>query len=113
MTEAKELKSRGNVFTPFMGCAQIYHQRWYICAPFGEQVSPAMDNADRLAYAEGSAPKAGAHGGATLPHRGKGTPLPPGGLCVQTKAKVRLLSAHKVCPSAPLPCRQHVGIAYG
>ncbi len=30
MTRAKELKSRGKVFTPFMGCAQIYHQRWYV-----------------------------------------------------------------------------------
>ena len=30
MTKVKELKSRANVFTPFTGCAQIYHQRWYI-----------------------------------------------------------------------------------
>ena len=39
--------------------------------------------------------------------------LPFSELCVQTKAKVRLLSAHKVCPCAPLPCRQNVGVAYG
>ena len=30
MTGAKKLKSRGNLFTPFTGCAQIYHQRWYV-----------------------------------------------------------------------------------
>lgn len=30
MTGVKKLKSRGNVFTPFTGCAQIYHQRWYV-----------------------------------------------------------------------------------
>ncbi len=36
MTKAETLESRGNVFTPFTECAQIYHQRWYICAPFGD-----------------------------------------------------------------------------
>ena len=30
MTKARTLESRGNVFTPFTGCAQIYHQRWYV-----------------------------------------------------------------------------------
>ena len=45
MTRATELESRGNVFTPFTGCAQIYHQRRYICAPFGEQVSLAWFSA--------------------------------------------------------------------
>ncbi len=30
MTRATELESRGNVFTLFTGCAQIYHQRWYV-----------------------------------------------------------------------------------
>ncbi|NBJ95398.1 hypothetical protein D5281_23430 [bacterium 1xD42-62] len=39
--------------------------------------------------------------------------LPFSELCVQTKAKVRLLSAHKVYECAPLPCRQNVGVAYG
>jgi len=29
MMRATELKSRGNVFTPFTGGAQIYHQRWH------------------------------------------------------------------------------------
>ena len=46
MTRVTELESRGNVFTPFTGCAQIYHQRWYICAPFGEQVSLAWTPAE-------------------------------------------------------------------
>ena len=36
MTRATELKSRGNVFTPFTGCAQIYHQRWYVRSPRGK-----------------------------------------------------------------------------
>ena len=57
MTRATELESRGNVFTPFTGCAQIYHQRWYVRSP--------------RAPAEGGAPRAGAHGGATIPHRGE------------------------------------------
>ena len=39
--------------------------------------------------------------------------LPFSELCVQTKAKVRLLSAHKVYGCAPLPYRQNVGAAYG
>ena len=30
MTKAETLESRGNVFTPFTGCAQIYYQRWYV-----------------------------------------------------------------------------------
>ena len=46
MTRATELESRGNVFTPFTGCAQIYLQRWDICAPFGEQVSLAWTPAE-------------------------------------------------------------------
>ena len=39
--------------------------------------------------------------------------LPFSELCVQTKAKVRLLSAHKVYPCAPLLYRQNVGVVYG
>lgn len=46
MMRATELESRGNVLTPFTGGAQIYHQRWYICAPFGEQVSLAWTPAE-------------------------------------------------------------------
>ena len=30
MTKARTLESRGNVSTLFTGCAQIYHQRWYV-----------------------------------------------------------------------------------
>ena len=29
-------ESRGNVFTLFTGCAQIYHQRWYVRSPKGK-----------------------------------------------------------------------------
>jgi len=69
MTRVKELKSRGNVFTPFTGCAQIYHQRWYVRSPRGKFHLHGL-------LAESSASKTGAHGGATLPHRGKEPPLP-------------------------------------
>ena len=53
MIKARTLESRGNVFTLFTRSAQIYHQRWYICALSEGQVSLAMDNASKLAYAEG------------------------------------------------------------
>ncbi len=36
MTRATELESRGNVFTLFTGCAQIYHQRWYVRSSRGK-----------------------------------------------------------------------------
>ena len=36
MTRVTELESRGNVFTLFTGCAQIYHQRWYVRSPRGK-----------------------------------------------------------------------------
>ena len=36
MTKTAELESRGNVFTLFTGCAQIYHQRWYVRSPRGK-----------------------------------------------------------------------------
>ncbi len=99
MIRADKLESQGNVFTPFTGCAQIYHLRWYV-RPSGTLaegiVCLSTDN----------------RGSYTFPTAQK-TSLPLSGLCVQTKAKVRLLSAHKVCGSVPLPCRQNVGVAYG
>ena len=105
MTKARTLESRCNVFTLFTGCAQIYHQRWYICALSEGQVSLAMDNASKLPY--------------TIPLRKlRLLPLSEAllrfvNICVQTKAKVRLLSAHKVYPCTPLPYWQNVGVAYG
>ena len=36
MTRAKKAKSRGNLITPLVGCAQIYHQRWYVRSPRGK-----------------------------------------------------------------------------
>ena len=30
--ESNGTENRGDIFTPFMGSAQIDHQRWYICA---------------------------------------------------------------------------------
>jgi len=46
MTKVRTLESQGNVFTPFTGCAQIYHQRWYICALSEGQVSLAWTPAE-------------------------------------------------------------------
>ena len=46
MTKARTLESRGNVSTLFTGCAQIYHQRWYICALSEGQVSLAWTLAE-------------------------------------------------------------------
>ncbi|MEY8425762.1 hypothetical protein AALB52_24400 [Lachnospiraceae bacterium 38-14] len=37
MTKARTLESRGNVSTLFTGCAQIYHQRWYV-RPSGREL---------------------------------------------------------------------------
>ncbi len=111
MTRAKELKSRGNAITPFMGCAQIYHQRWYVRSPRGKfhlhgllrralsvLRQPKGEKVSKLPY--------------TIPLR-KLRLLPFSELCVQTKAKVRLLSAHIVYECAPLHYRQNVGAAYG
>ncbi|TGY86763.1 hypothetical protein E5329_27935 [Petralouisia muris] len=105
MTKARTLESRGNIFTPFTGCAQIYHQRWYVRSPRGKF---HLHGLLRRALSVLRQPK----GETTIPLR-KLRLLPFSELCVQTKAKVRLLSAHKVCPCAPLPCRQNVGVMYG
>ena len=105
MTKARTLESRGNVFTPFTGCAQIYHQRWYV-RPSGSKFH--LHGLLRRALSVLRQPK----GETAIPLR-KLRLLPFSELCVQTKAKVRLLSAHKVYECAPLPCRQNVGVAYG
>ena len=105
MTRAEKSKSRGNIFTPFTGCAQIYHQRWYVRSPRGKF---HLHGLLRRALSVLRQPK----GETTIPLR-KLRLLPFSELCVQTKAKVRLLSAHKVYPCAPLLYRQNVGVAYG
>ncbi len=105
MTKARTLESRGNVFTPFTGCAQIYHLRWYV-RPSGSKFH--LHGLLRRALSALRQTK----GETTIPLR-KLRLLPFSELCVQTKAKVRLLSAHKVYGCAPLPCRQNVGVAYG
>jgi len=89
MTKARTLESRGNIFTPFTGCAQIYHQRWYVRSPRGKF---HLHGLLRRALSVLRQPK----GETTIPLR-KLRLLPFSELCVQTKAKVRLLSAHKVC----------------
>ncbi len=104
MTKARTLESRGNVFTPFTGCAQIYHQRWYVRSPRGKF---HLHGLLRRALSVLRQPK----GETTIPLR-KLRLLPFSELCVQTKAKVRLLSAHKVYECAPLLYRQNVGVAY-
>ena len=105
MTRVTELESRGNIFTPFAGCAQIYHQRWHVRSPRGKF---HLHGLLRRALSVLRQPK----GETTIPLR-KLRLLPFSELCVQTKAKVRLLSAHKVYECAPLSYRQNVGAAYG
>ena len=105
MTRATELENRGNVFTPFTGCAQIYHQRWYV-RPSGSKFH--LHGLLRRALSALRQPK----GETTIPLR-KLRLLPFSELCVQIKAKEQPLSAHKVYECAPLPCRQNVGVAHG
>ena len=111
MTKARTLESRGNVFTPFTGCAQIYHQRWYVRSPRGKF---HLHGLLRRALSVLRQPK----GETTIPLRKlRLLPLSEAllrfvNICVQTKAKVRLLSAHKVYECAPLLYRQNVGVAY-
>ena len=105
MTKARTLESRGNVFTPFTGCAQIYHQRWYV-RPSGSKFH--LHGLLRRALSVLRQPK----GETTIPLR-KLRLLPFSELCVQIKAKEQPLSAHKVYPCAPLLYRQNVGVVYG
>ena len=88
MTKARTLESRGNVFTT----RGKFHLHGLL----------------RKALSALRQPK----GETTIPLR-KLRLLPFSELCVQTKAKVRLLSAHKVYECAPLPYWQNVGVAYG
>ena len=112
MTKARTLESRGNVSTLFTGCAQIYHQRWYVRSPRGKF---HLHGLLRRALSALRQPK----GETTIPLRKlRLLPLSEAllrfvNICVQTKAKMRLLSAHKVYPCAPLLYRQNVGVAYG
>ena len=120
MTKAKELESRGKVFTPFTGCAQIYHQRWYIYVrpPGGKfHLHGLLRRAvrQRQAHIGGKASKLASQS----PIGAKEPPLPPSeallrfvNICVQIKAKEPPLSAHKVCPCALLRYQQNVGVAY-
>ncbi len=105
MTRATELESRDNVFTPFTGCAQIYHQRWYVRSPRGKF---HLHGLLRRALSALRQPK----GETTIPLR-KLRLLPFSELCVQIKAKEQPLSEHKVYECAPLLYRQNVGVAYG
>ena len=136
MTRAEKRKSRGNVFTPFTGCAQIYHQRWYVRSPRGKfhlhgsplrfgrrradvhRTSCALRRAVRQGQAHlgGKASKLASQS----PIGAKEPPLPPSEallrfvyICVRAKAKGQPLPDHKVYVCAPLPCRQNVGVAYG
>ena len=105
MTKARTLESRGNVFTPFTGCAQIYHQRWYVRSPRGKF---HLHGLLRRALSVLRQPK----GETTIPLR-KLRLLPFSELCVQIKAKEQPLSAHKVYECAQLPCWQNADVAYG
>lgn len=99
MMKAQERKMEQIFFTPFMGCAQIYHQRWYV-RPSGTPAEGivCLATANRGSYTSPTV---------RFPH------LPYCVLCVQTKAKKRLLSAHKVCVCHPEVYRQNVGERYG
>ena len=88
MTKARTLESRGNVSTLFTGCAQIYHQRWYV-RPSGSKFH--LHGLLRRALSALRQPK----GETTIPLR-KLRLLPFSELCVQIKAKEQPLSAHKV-----------------
>ena len=106
MTRTEKAKSRGDAITPFTGCAQIYHQRWYVRSPRGKfHLHGLLQRAVRQRQAH--------MGELQSPIGAKVPPLLPSELCVQTKAKVRLLSAHKVYECAPLLCWQNVGAVYG
>ena len=124
MTKARTLESRGNVFTPFTGCAQIYHQRWYVRSPRGkfhlQWTMPASWHMRRaLSVLRQPKGENASKLPCTIPlRRLRLVPLNEAmlhfvNICVQPKAKVRLLSAHKVYPCTPLPYRQNVGAAYG
>ena len=112
MTKARTLESRGNVFTLFTGCAQIYHQRWYVRSPRGKF---HLHGLLRRALSALRQPK----GETTIPLRKlRLLPLSEAllrfvNICVQTKAKVRLLSEHKVYECAPLPYWKNIGVVYG
>ena len=105
MRRTEKLKSRGNLFTPFMGCAQIYHQRWYVRSPRGKF---HLHGLLQRALPVLRQPK----GETTIPLR-KQSLLPFSELCVQIKAKEQPLSAHKVYECAPLLYRQNVGDVHG
>ena len=124
MTKARTLESRGNVFTPFTGCAQIYHQRWYVRSPRGKfHLQWTMPASWHMRRALSALRQPKGEKVSKLPYaiplrKLRLLPLSEAllrfvNICVQTKAKVRLLSAHKVYVCAPLPCRQNVGAAYG
>ena len=111
MTRARLLESRGNVFTPFTGCAHTtrggisvrpsgskFHLHVLLRRALSALRQPKGEKVSKLPYA--------------IPLR-KRSLLPFSELCVQTKAKEQPLSAHKVYECAPLPYWQKVGAAYG
>ena len=111
MTKARTLESRGNVSTLFTGCAQIYHQRWYVRSPRGKLHLHGSPH--RFALRRTVRQRQAHMGELQSPIGAKEPPLPPSVLCVRAKAKGQPLPAHKVYVCAPLPCRQNVGVVYG
>ena len=97
MTKVKELESRGNLFTLFTGCAQIYHPTGGMCALRGllQRALPAFGQATGEL------------------HSPTGIRPTPSVLCDQIKAKMQPLSEHKVCPCTPPHFRQNAGVVYG
>jgi len=92
------MRKSGRFFSPhFVGCAQIYHQRWYVRSPraLAEGIV-CLATANRETY--------------TFPTVQR-THLPFCVLCVQIKAKKQHLPAHKVFVCHPLLFGK--GVCYG
>lgn len=77
------MRKSGKLFSPhFVGCAQIYHRRWYVRSP--------------RALAEGIGCQRTANRGTYTSPTVQRTHLPLCVLCVQIKAKKQPLPVHKV-----------------
>ncbi len=113
MTKARTLESRGNISPLFTGCTQIYHQRWYVRSPRGKfHLQWTMPASWHMRRALSALRQPKGEKVSKLPYaiplrKLRLLPLSEAllrfvNICVQTKAKVRLLSAHKVYECAPL-----------
>lgn len=92
------MRKSGRLFSPHsVGCAQIYHQRWYVRSP--------------RALAEGIVCLATANRGTYTSPMVQRTHLPFCVLCVQIKAEKKPLPVHKVFVCHPPLYGK--GVSYG